>query len=75
MNIRLSILIINIDTTDAEINHMEHNSYRVVYDIGIPVNCNNFGVGCSLNGCNEMSLYTRMPSVVLYQSWQSGVIF
>ena len=46
---------------NAEINHMEHDISHVVYDIDILVNCDNFGVGGSLNCCGKKSFYTRMP--------------
>ena len=47
---------------------MEHDLCHVVYDIDILVNCNNFGVGGSLNGCGKKSFYTRMPKLDLNQS-------
>ena len=40
---------------------MEHDLCHVVYDIDILVNCDNFGVGDSLNGYGNKSFYTRMP--------------
>ena len=68
MNTRLSVQIINPDINNAEINHMEHVLYHVVYDIDILVNYNNFGVGGSLNSCGKKSFYTRMPKLDLNQS-------
>ena len=47
---------------------MEHDLCHVVYDFNILVNCNNFGVGDSLNGCGKKSFYTRMPKLGLKQS-------
>ena len=47
---------------------MEHDLRHVVYDIDILVNCNNFGVGGSLNGCGNNSFYTRMPKLDFNQS-------
>ena len=47
---------------------MEHDLRHVVYDIDILVNCNNFGVGGSLNGCGKNSFYTRIPKLDLNQS-------
>ena len=47
---------------------MEHDLCHVVYDIHILVNCDNFGVGGSLNGCGKKSVYTRMPKWDLNQS-------
>ena len=40
---------------------MEHDLCHVVYDIYILVNCDNFGVGGSLNSSGKKSVYTRMP--------------
>ena len=57
----LSISIISLDINDAEINHMEHDLCHVVYDIDILVNCDNFGVGGSLNDSAKKSFYTRIP--------------
>ena len=53
---------------DAEINHMEHDLCQVVYEIRILGNCDNFGVGGSLNGCDNENFYTRMPKLDLNQS-------
>ena len=47
---------------------MEHDLCHVVYDIHILVDCDNFGVGGSLNGCGKKSFYTRMPKWDLNQN-------
>ena len=47
---------------------MEHDLCHVVYDIHILVNCDNFGVGGSLNDCGKKSFYTRMLKWDLNQS-------
>ena len=46
---------------------MEHELCHVVYDIDILVNCDNFGVGGSLNSCDKKRFYTRMPKLGLNQ--------
>ena len=38
-----------------------------VYGIHILVNCDNFAIGGSLNGCDKKSFYTRMPKMDLNQ--------
>ena len=47
---------------------MEHNLWHGVYDIDILGDCDNFGVGGSLNGFGKKSFYTRMPNLYLNQS-------
>ena len=68
VNRRLSIYIISLDINDAETNHMEHDLCHAAYDMDILVNCDNFGVGASLNGCGKKSFYTRMPKLYLNHS-------
>ena len=47
---------------------MEHDLCHIVYDFDILVNCDNFGVGGSLNGCGKKSFYTGMLKLGFNQS-------
>ena len=44
---------------------MEHDLYRIVYDINIPSSFDNFGVRGSLKDCSKVNLCTGMLKVGL----------
>ena len=53
-------------------NKMDHDLCHVVYNIDILGNCDNVGVGGSLNGCVKKNFYTIMQSWALIKANSLG---